>query len=100
MNQTITFVFTIIFLLESFWEVRLFSQLQALAIQNPTRIPPRFAKVIRLERRWTWISWILIILLFLTSSNFTILWVSLITLIETYIVWRMDNMKSKMTSKD
>ncbi len=48
MNQTITFVFTIIFLLESFWEVRLFSQLQALAIQNPTRIPPRFAKVIRL----------------------------------------------------
>ncbi|AWD61897.1 hypothetical protein LWHH1689_0549 [Limosilactobacillus reuteri] len=25
---------------------------------------------------------------------------SLITLIETYVVWRMDNMKSKMTSEN
>ena len=49
MNQTITFVFTIIFLLESFWEVRLFSQLQALAIQNPTRIPPRFGASLELD---------------------------------------------------
>ncbi|MBB1079953.1 hypothetical protein [Limosilactobacillus rudii] len=99
MDQTITFVFTIIFLVESFWEVRLFSQLQLLAIQNPTNVPPRFAKVMRLERRWNWISWILIILLFLTSSHFTILLVSLITLIETYVVWRMDNIKSNMISE-
>ncbi|MBD5807077.1 hypothetical protein EAI26_04190 [Lactobacillus sp. 0.1XD8-4] len=96
MDQTITFVFTIIFLLESFWEVRLFSQLQLLATQKPANIPPRFVKVMRLERRWNWMSWILIILLFLTSSRFTILLVSLITLIETYVVWRMDNMKSNM----
>lgn len=100
MNQTITFVFTIIFLLESFWEVRLFSQLQALAIQSPTKIPPRFGKVMRLERRWNWFSWILIILLFVVNSRLTILLVSLITLIETYVVWRMDNMKSRMSNEN
>lgn len=99
MNQIITFVFTIIFLFESFWEVRLFSQLQALAIQNPTKIPPRFAKVMRLERRWNWGSWILIILLFLANSHFTILLVSIITLIETFVIYQMDQMKIKMINE-
>lgn len=100
MDQIITFTFTIIFLLESFWEVRLFSQLQALAVQNPANVPANFVRVIRLERRWNWVSWLLILILLLVSNNLTILLVSLITLIETYVVWRMDNLKSKMVQDE
>lgn len=93
----ITTVFTIIFLLMSFWEVRLFSQLQALAAQNPARVTPKFAKVMRLERKWNWISWILIILLFVANTRFTVLLVSIITLVETFVVYKMDQVKTQLS---
>lgn len=96
MDQLLTFVFTVIFLLESFWEVRLFSQLQQLALQNPAKLTPKFTKTIRLERRWNWLSWILIILLFIAGTHFTVLLVSLITLIETIVVYQMDQLKAKL----
>lgn len=96
MDQLLTFVFTVVFLLESFWEVRLFSQLQQLALQNPAKLTPKFTKIMRLERRWNWLSWILIILLFIAGTHFTVLLVSLITLIETIVVYQMDQLKAKL----
>lgn len=97
MDQLFTFVFTVIFLLESFWEVRLFSQLQLLVMQNPAKATPRLARVMRMERRWNWISWVLIILLFIANTHFTVLLVSVITLIETIIVYQMNQLKVQLT---
>ncbi|WP_076461060.1 hypothetical protein [Limosilactobacillus caccae] len=96
MDQLLTFIFTIIFLLESFWEVRLFSQLQQLAINNPAKVTPKFTRVMQHERRWNWLSWILIILLFVANTHFTVLLVSLITLIETVVIYQMDQLKSQL----
>ena len=88
----------IIFMIESFFEVKWFAQIRDI-FQRSGRITPtkRVQRVIKIETQWSWFSWILLILLFVLPEVYTFLLVSFIlfiTLIETIIVYELYNARN------
>lgn len=96
MENGYCFLLAAVFLIESFYEVRLYAFLQV-AIHHPRAQgkQEQIKRVIYWERRWNWGSWILIILLF-APGHYNTLLMAVITLIETIIVYRMDRIKQQL----
>ena len=96
MNSLITFIISIAFLGLVIWENRLHSQLGFLASQRPDKVTKDFRKVVRQERWLNWLLCILAIIVFLTTSRYSVLIMSIITIIELLLVMRMDRVKNEM----
>lgn len=96
MNSLITFIISIAFLGLVIWENRLHGQLGFLASQRPDKITKDFVRVIRQERWLNWVLCILAIIVFLTTSRYSILLMSIITIIELLLISRMDHVKNEM----
>lgn len=96
MSTLFVTLMTIIFIGESFWEFRLFSFLtnQWMSIRNSDE-REQLVKALRMDRRWNWISWILILVIFITPSESYLPLVSLLCLLETLMVMRLDHIKTK-----
>ncbi|WP_251547310.1 hypothetical protein [Limosilactobacillus caecicola] len=96
MSSIFVTIITVIFIAESFWEFRLFSFLtnQATKIQN-TSEREKLARALKLDRRWNWASWILIFIIFITPSATYLPLVSLLCLLETLMVMRLDRVKRR-----
>ena len=95
MNSLITFIISIAFLGLVIWENRLHSQL-GLASQRPDKVTKDFIRVVRQEKRLNWILCILAIIVFMTTSRYSVLLMSIITIIELLLVTRMDRVKNEM----
>lgn len=93
MNSLITFIISIAFLGLVIWENRLHSQLGFLASQRPDKVTKDFIRVIRQEKRLDWILCILAIIVFMTTSRYSVL---LMSIIELLLVTRMDRVKNEM----
>lgn len=96
MNSLITFIISIAFLGLVIWENRLHSQLGFLASQRPDKVTKDFIRVVRQEKRLNWILCILAIIVFMTTSLYSVLLMSIITIIELLLVTRMDRVKNEM----
>lgn len=96
MNSLITFIISIAFLGLVIWENRLHSQLGFLASQRPDKVTKDFIRVVRQEKRLNWILCILVIIVFMTTSRYSVLLMSIITIIELLLVTRMDRVKNEM----
>lgn len=97
MASLLSFGLTLIFLAESFYEVRLYLFLQFVAQHHPQAASRRrLQRILRAERVWNWVSWIFILALIILPNHYSILLVSVITLIETVIVHRMAQFKQKL----
>lgn len=85
----------IIFMIESFFEVKWFAQIRDI-FQRSGRITPtkRVQRVIKIETQWSWFSWILLILLFVLPEVYTFLLICITTLIETIIVYELYNARN------
>lgn len=96
MSTLFVTLITIVFIAESFWEFRLFSQLSSkIGEINNQSEKMALAKALRLDRRWNWASWILILLIFIAPSAYYLPLVALLCLLETLMVMRMDRVKVK-----
>ena len=97
MESLLSFGLTLIFLAESFYEVRLYLFLQFVAQHHPQAASRRrLQRILRIERVWNWLSWLFILALIVLPAHYAIPLVSVITLIETVIVQRMDRIKQKL----
>lgn len=97
MESLLSFGLTLIFLAESFYEVRLYLFLQFVAQHHPQAASRRrLQRILRLERIWNWISWVFILALIILPNHYSILLVSIITMTETLIVRQMAQLKRKL----
>ena len=96
MSSIFVTLITIIFIGESFWEFRLFSFLtnQLTTIVNDSE-RQQLSSSLKLDRRWNWLSWILILAIFIAPSEFYLPLVCLLCLLETVMVMRLDHVKKK-----
>ncbi|HJA27345.1 MAG TPA: hypothetical protein H9720_03290 [Candidatus Limosilactobacillus intestinigallinarum] len=97
MESLLSFGLTLIFLAESFYEVRLYLFLQFVAQHHPQAASRRrLQRILRLERIWNWVSWVFILALIILPNHYSILLVSIITMTETIIVRQMAQLKRKL----
>lgn len=84
-----------IFMFESFFEVKWYSQLRSI-FQNSGRVEPtkRIQRVIKVETMWSWFSWVLLLFLFILPESYTFLVICIITLLETVIVYELYNARN------
>lgn len=86
---------TVIFLIESFVEIRLFADVRNIFIKSGRAQPTkRVARIIKIENQWSWVSWIFLLLLFVLPDVYTFLIICIITLIETWVVYELQNAKN------
>ena len=92
MEQIFLTVLTIIFIVESFFEIRYFAQSRNVFV-NSGRVTPtkRVQRIIEIENMWSWISWNFLFLLFILPDVYTMLVICVITLIETWVVYELYN---------
>jgi hypothetical protein len=96
-ESLLSFGLTLIFLAESFYEVRLYLFLQFVAQHHPQAASRRrLQRILRLERIWNWVSWVFILALIILPNHYSILLVSIITMTETIIVRQMAQLKRKL----
>lgn len=96
MNSLITFIISLAFLGLVIWENRLHAQLGYLASHRPEKITKSLIKVVNQEKRLNCLLCGLAIIVFLTSSRYSVLLMSIITIIELLLVTRMDHVKNEM----
>ena len=84
---------TIIFIIESFW----LRGNQNLA--GSPQLQQRLASTMRIESKWNWGSWLLIILLLIAPDSWVLPFGCLLVLFETLVIKRMDNLKSTMQNQ-
>lgn len=93
MDSMIITGMAIIFLVESFWESRLFMQLTAI-MRTVSGVDEeelrRVRSVMRMDRRWNILSWILIIGILFVPSGATMPFICILCLLETVMVMRLD----------
>ncbi|WP_373841832.1 hypothetical protein [Limosilactobacillus sp.] len=92
MESFFLFGLTIIFLVESFYESRLYLTFQMIIRRSPQILVNnhRLRRIMWIEQTWNWLSWVLLIALILLPNHYTILLISIITLIETMVVHELD----------
>lgn len=101
MTTLFTTIMTIVFIVESFIEFRLFtflSQNQGSINANSNELE-QFKKAVRLDRQWNWLSWILIIIIFITPSSDYLPLICLLCLLETLMVMRLQRIRDKYFNK-
>lgn len=97
MESSLSFGLTLIFLAESFYEVRLYLFLQFVAQHHPqVASRQRLQRILRIERAWNWLSWVFILALIILPNHYSILLISILTLTETVIVRQMVQLKQKL----
>ena len=73
---------TIIFIVESFWEFRLYAWLRGNQdLARDPQLKQRLFSTMRVESKWNWGSWLLIILLLIAPDN----WVHLLAVCWFYL---------------
>ena len=91
---------TIIFIVESFWEFRLYAWLRGNQdLARDPQLKQRLASTMRVESKWNWGSWLLIILLLIAPDSWVLPFGCLLVLFETLVIKRMDNLKSTMQNQ-
>ena len=95
MSSIFVTLITIVFIGESFWEYRLFAFLtnKSTDIINENE-RQQLTSSLKLDRRWKWLSWILILAIFIAPSAYYLPLVCLLCLLETFMVMRLDRVKS------
>lgn len=90
---------TLIFIIESFAEIRLYGAVRR-ALMGPGQVQPskRVARIIKIENQWSWVSWIFLLLLFVVPAVYNFLLICIITLIETWVVYELQNAKNDIDS--
>ncbi len=92
MEQIFLTVLTIIFIVESFFEIRYFTQIRNTFVNSGRATPTkRVQRIIKIENMWSWGSWIFLFLLFILPDLYTMLVICVITLIETWVVYELYN---------
>lgn len=95
MENLFLIALTVIFLIESFAEIRLFAEVRNIFIRSGRAQPTkRVARILKIENLWSWISWIFLLLLFVLPDVYTFLLICIITLIETWVVYELQNAKN------
>lgn len=98
MDSMIITGMAIIFLVESFWESRLYMQLTAI-MRNVSGVNDeelqRVRGVMRMDRRWNILSWILIIGIIFVPNGQTMPFICVLCLLETVMVMRLDRVFQK-----
>lgn len=85
-------VITAIFVIESIFEVRYFSQIRTIFNNSGRAFPTkRIQRIMTIENQWSWISWIFLLLLFVLPATYTAVLICIITLIETWVVYELYN---------
>ena len=91
---------TIIFIVESFWEFRLYAWLRGNQdLARDPQLKQRLFSTMRVESKWNWGSWLLIILLLIAPDNWVLPFGCLLVLFETLVIKRLDNLKSSMQNQ-
>lgn len=96
MNSLITFLISLVFLGLVIFENRLHTQLGMLARQRPDKISKAFMRVVKQEKYLNWILCLLAIIVFVTTTRYSELLMCIITLVELFLVARMDKVKNDM----
>jgi hypothetical protein len=89
---------TIVFIVESFWEYRLFVQLSSVLQDpsNPTDDEQQHVqRVLVMDRRWNWLSWILIIAILIVPTDQAMPFTCFLVLLETIMLMRLDRVKRR-----
>lgn len=100
MNGVFITVMTLVFIVESFWEYRLFVQLSAV-LPAPGEINPNddeqrhVQRVLVMDRRWNWLSWILIIGILVVPTDQAMPFTCFLVLLETIMLMRFDRVKRR-----
>lgn len=98
MLNSLSTLMVIDFIVESFFEARLQLYLRGLLANDeaPAELEGRIRRIVRIDNRWSWGSWLLIIFMFVAPGNWSFLAVCIITLLETIVVMEMDHLKTKI----
>ena len=96
MSTTLVTIITMVFIGESFWEYRLFAFLSNRSTEvADAQERAQLMKALKLDRRWNWLSWILIFVIFITPSASYLPLVSILCLLETLMIMRLDRVKQR-----
>lgn len=97
MNQSgFILIMMVIFFIESIAEARLFSILRVVKPSRDQRLEKRRRRVLAVEIRWNWLSWIILFVLLLTPEQFAYFTVAIIVLMETIVVMELDHVWQRM----
>ncbi|WP_076462223.1 hypothetical protein [Limosilactobacillus caccae] len=96
MNSLITFIISLVFLGLVIFENRLHAQLGFLAQQRPDKVSKEFIRVVKQEKHLNWVLCILAIIVFVRTTRYSELLMCIITLVELFLVARMDKVKNDM----
>ncbi|MBM6754790.1 MULTISPECIES: hypothetical protein [Lactobacillaceae] len=81
----------VIFFIESFWEVRLYTRLtQQVASVRDHSEQDRVQKVLRLERRWNLFSWVIVLAVLFTPESVFLPLSCVLVLCETIVIMKLD----------
>ncbi|WP_057739586.1 hypothetical protein [Limosilactobacillus secaliphilus] len=98
MNAVFITIMTLVFVVESFWEYRLFVQLSAVLQEIGAKDDDeqRHVKsVLVMDRRWNWLSWILIIGILVVPTSQAMPFTCFLVLLETLMLMRLDRVKRR-----
>lgn len=100
MSQTVfILIMMVIFFIESVAEARLFTFLRVVKPSANQGLEHRRQRVLRIEVRWNWLSWIILFVLLLTPGQFAYFTVAIIVLLETIIVMELDHVWQRFKSE-
>ena len=81
----------VIFFIESFWEVRLYTRLtQQIGSVRDRNEQDRIQKVLRLERRWNLFSWVIVLAVLFTPESVFLPLSCVLVLCETVVIMKLD----------
>lgn len=99
MNAVFITVMTLVFVVESFWEYRLFVQLSSTMQNIGSSVnddeQQHVQRVLVMDRRWNWLSWIIIIGILIAPSEQAMPITCFLVLLETLMLMRLDRVKRR-----
>ncbi|MDO4854944.1 MAG: hypothetical protein Q3978_00055 [Limosilactobacillus gorillae] len=101
MQNVLSQLMVVAFLIESFFEVRLQLYLRSLLEEDraPADLQKRIRRIVRIDNRWNWGSWLLIIFMLVVPNNWAFLAICIITLLETLVVMEMDHIRTRIKQR-
>lgn len=93
----LSIIFIAIYFLESIWELRLYTRLGQVAASGTARgEEERIQKVLKLERRWNLVSWVIIIAAILVPDDGFFPLACLLVLLETIVIMQLDRVDRRV----
>lgn len=87
----------VIFFIESFWEVRLYTRLtQQIGSVRDRNEQDRIQKVLRLERRWNLFSWLIVLAVLFTPESVFLPLSCVLVLCETVVIMKLDREEQRL----